>query len=111
MPLSTLLPHLRGVLDSIDDPYIACAPAEIARDCFLDLVAGRPRFLVQQRAGGDQHPRRADATLSAAAFEERLLKRIESSVAGESVDGQNRATLNLTNGHQAGLDHFTIDNH
>ena len=53
----------RGFHHRADDLVIAGAPAEVAGEPEADFLLARVRVFLQQRVGGDQHARRADAAL------------------------------------------------
>src|SRR3990172_6338509 len=79
-------PALRRPLDRLDDPQVARAAAQVARDREADLLAARPRRALQQLVGDEQHPRRAVAALGCARVREGLLQRVEPRAAGEPLD-------------------------
>src|SRR3954454_12480769 len=54
---------LGGPAHGADDVLVPGAAADAARDGGTDLVLARIRVLVQQRAGGHQHARGAEAAL------------------------------------------------
>jgi hypothetical protein len=62
--------HPGGILDRVDDLGVAGAPAEVARDALADLVTRRRRVLLQQRRGGEDHARAAEAALHGAVLDE-----------------------------------------
>ena len=64
-----------------DDVLVARAAADLAGDRDPDLVVGRVRVRVEQRAGGEHHARRAEAALQAVLLDEALLHRVELAVA------------------------------
>ena len=61
---------------------VARAAADVAGDRAHDVLAGRGRVLGQQRLGGHDHARRAEAALGGEAVEEGLLERRERPSAG-----------------------------
>ena len=63
MPFINATASPRGLLDSVNDFDVACAPAEVACNRFLDLVSRRLSVLVQKRASRNQHSGRADTAL------------------------------------------------
>ena len=52
-----------------------------------DLLVGRVRVAVEQRAGGEHHARRAEPALEAVLLDEALLDGVERAVALEALDG------------------------
>ena len=69
-----------GVEDGADDALVARAAADVAGDRAHDVLAGRVGVLGQQRLGGHDHPRRAEAALGGEAVQEGLLERRERAV-------------------------------
>src|SRR5215207_11259777 len=85
---SDLLPFgLSGPADCRDDVLVARAAADRARDRGADLLLGRVRVLVQQRARRHQHAGRAEAALERVQLMEALLDRVELPVDLERLDG------------------------
>ena len=62
-----------GVEDGTDDLIVAGAPAEVAGQPIAGLYLRRIRITIQQRFGGDQQARRAEAALQRCMFQELLL--------------------------------------
>ena len=79
-----------------DDVLVARAAADAAGDGGADLVLGRVRVLVEQRAHGHLHPRRAEAALERVHLVEALLDGVELAVDLERLD---RADL-VPGGHR-----------
>ena len=73
-----------------DDGGVAGAPADLARDGLADRLVARVGIAVEQRARGQQHPRRAEAALQPVALHEALLDRVEDTVHLEVLDGLRR---------------------
>src|SRR5215207_10610142 len=71
---------LRGPAGRGHDVLVARAAADAAGDRGADLVLGRVRVLVEQRAHGHLHPRRAEAALQRVLLVEALLDRVEPAV-------------------------------
>src|SRR5215216_1229625 len=90
LPLEVLrhrrLLMLGGPADRLDDVRVARAAADLARDRLADLVVARVRIGVQQRAGGHDHARRAEAALEAVLLHEALLRGVELAVALHVLD-------------------------
>ncbi len=63
-----------GIQDGVDDLAIPGAAAEHAADRVQHVAFDGIRMRVEQRRGGDQHSRRADAALGGAMREERFLQ-------------------------------------
>src|SRR5690242_6315205 len=66
--------------DGRDDVLVARTPADTARDGGPDLGLRRVGVLVQERAGGHQHPGGAEAALQRVVLVEALLDRVELAV-------------------------------
>ena len=63
--------------DSLDDAAVACAAAQVSGQTFLDLVLVRGGIGREEVLGGDDHAGNAESALHGAAFDKRLLDRIE----------------------------------
>src|SRR3989442_760771 len=87
------------------------AAAEIAGDTVADLFLGRTRVLRQERGGGHQHSRDAEATLGDALAHERLLQRVQRAGAPEPFDRQHDVTASLHGEHEATRDRLAIEVH
>src|SRR4029453_18289812 len=73
------------LLHRAHDAVVARAAAEIPRQSDPDLVLPRARLGGEKRRRGDEHARRAEATLDATLLEERPLQRAEPVLAGEAL--------------------------
>jgi hypothetical protein len=99
--------HHRG-----DDPLVARAPAQVAGQRDADLVLGHraPLPFTQQRVGGDQEARGAEATLQRVMLGERALQRAELAVGGgQPLDGGDRSPVGLHGEHQTGPDRLAVE--
>src|SRR3569623_704415 len=67
----------RGPQDGLDDVLVAGAAAQVARQREAHLVLGRVVVAVEQRAGGQHHPRRAEAALQAVLLLDALLDGVQ----------------------------------
>ncbi len=61
--------------------------------------------------GSDEHAGSADTALCSAKLHKRLLKLRKLPVICEPFDGQNIAAVDLTNGYQAAVNDFSVDQH
>src|SRR3954447_24481225 len=68
---------LGGPLDRGNDVLVARATTDRAGDRGADLLVGRMRVLVQQRARGHEHPRCAEAAVQGVHLVEALLERVQ----------------------------------
>ena len=93
-----------------DDLRIAGAAAEHAAEHVLDLRFARRRIVPQQRDRRNDHARRADSALRRAMVEKSLFQPLGKRVV-EPFDGRDRASLDLTDGGQAGADGRAVDKH
>src|SRR4051812_35792227 len=91
---SFIIPHssfplllLASPDDGLEDFHVAGAAAEIAGEAVADVGLGRLRRSIEQVDGGDDHARRADAALRAAAGDERLLHGVQLLAARDAFDG------------------------
>src|SRR3954469_18883835 len=71
---------LGGPLDRGDDVLVARAATDRAGDRGADLLLGRLRVLVEQRARRHQHPGRAEPAVQGVGLVEALLDRVELTV-------------------------------
>src|SRR3972149_8166599 len=74
--------------DGLDDLNVTGAAAQVSRDGLPHLGRGRIRVPLQEGLGGEDHPRRAEATLGGAVVNEGLLDGVELPVLGETLDGE-----------------------
>src|SRR6516165_10154237 len=104
-------PRLRHRLHRIHDGLIAGAPAVIAREMGADLFAARNAAAGHQFLGGEQHARRAIATLQGVARNERLLQVGDLVRIGHAFDGVDARAVALHRQHQATAHHHAVDAH
>src|SRR6266545_895957 len=104
-----LLEPAGRVLDSLDDLDVARAAAQMADQCFADVVLARIRVLVQQRLGGEDETRRAESALHAAFLHERCLDLIENPAFGETFDRLDVLALRLHREIEARVDRLAVD--
>ena len=97
--------------DRADDVLVAGAAADRAGDRGADLLLGRVRVLVEQRARGHQHPRRAEAALQRVQLVEALLDRVELAVDLERLDGADLVPLAHHRERRARLDRLAVHQH
>src|SRR5207248_4104622 len=102
---------LGGLLHRLDDVVVARAAADVALEAVADLLLGGLRVLVEQRAGGDDHPRRAEAALQAVLVPESLLDGMELAGLGDALDGGDLPALELHGEERAALDGLAVDEH
>src|SRR5919205_2212493 len=73
--ISGMRHRLRGVEHGVDDLLVARAAADAALEPVHDLLAGRPRVVLEQRLRRHHHAGGAEAALERRALEERALHR------------------------------------
>jgi len=101
--------HCGRGLHRCDDLRIACAAAELAVQRLDNLRRRRVRHAVEQRLGGQQHGRRAEAALDRTVGDERRLEGVQRVRRAEALDGQHLAACDLTHGRQARAHGQTIE--
>ena len=74
------------------------AAAEIGIQLANDISGRRVGIFVQERAGCEDHPRRAIAALKGVMIHERFLHRMKHSIRCQSFDGENLLPLDLADG-------------
>src|SRR3954468_7785575 len=79
----------------LDDAVVAGAAAEVAAQRDPHLVLARHRRPLEERRGGDQHARRAEAALDAALVEESALQRTQLARSRKPFDGHDLTPLRL----------------
>ena len=94
-----------------DDVLVAGAAADRARDRGADLILARVGVLVQQRARGHQHPRRAEAAMERVQLVEPLLDRVEPAVVLERFDGADLVALAHRGERRARLHRLAVHQH
>src|SRR5690242_18092198 len=81
-------PHFGGrIHHGAHDLVIAGAAAEVARERETHLGLGRLGIVVEQRLGGDQEARGADAALQSGVLDELLLQGMQLLAVGYALDG------------------------
>jgi hypothetical protein len=76
---------------------------------FAHFVEGGLRFFVEQRLGGEQHPRCAVAALRRAEIGERRLQRVQVRAVGHAFDGVDFGAFGLEAEHQARQHRLAVD--
>ena len=76
-----------------------------------DLLVGRVRVAVQQRAGGEHHARRAEPALQPVLLVEALLHRVEHAVALEALDGRDLVVRGRRGEDRARLRRLAVHQH
>ena len=84
------------------------AAAEIGIQFADDIRGRRMGIFVQERASGEDHPRRAIATLERVMVDERLLDRMKFVFLCQSLDRNDRFAVDFTDGGAARPDRFLI---
>src|SRR6185369_508971 len=100
---------LRGELDGVEDPPVAGAATEVARDGDLDLLARGARVLVEERGRAHQHARRAEAALAAAHLIEAVDERIEVRRARERLHRLDLGAVRVEREGEAGEHRVAVD--
>src|SRR5271169_5348766 len=101
---------LRGERDSFDDLAVAGTTADVSRNGFDDVLAGRLRIVAQQRRRGQHHAGRAITALQAVHFAERVLDDAELAGSGrDAFDRRDLVTVSLHGKHQAGARRFAVE--
>src|SRR5215475_4811148 len=78
-----------GIEDGTDDLVVAGAATEVAGEPVTRLGLRRIRIAVEQRLGGDQQARRAEAALQRRMFQEFSLQRMQIVSARHALDRLN----------------------
>src|SRR5262249_4546163 len=105
-------PHFRGsVHHRFDDLVVAGAPAQVAGQPVSDLGLARVGLALEERLGGHDEPRRADAALERGVLEEHLLDRVERLAPGRALDGVDPPPGDLTAPHEARADEPPVEHH
>src|SRR4051812_34383149 len=95
--------------DRRDDVLVARATADLTGDRDTDLLVGRVRIGVEQRAGGEHHARRAEAALQAVLLHEALLHRIEHAALLHALDGAHLVPVGHRGEHGARLHRLAVE--
>src|SRR5215213_2862211 len=93
-----------GQRDGLVDFQIPGAAAEVAREGFFNLLAGRVGFGLEQFFSDEEEAGRAVAALGRAQVREGLLQRVKSRAVGHAFDGLDLAPRGVQAEHQAGED-------
>src|SRR5829696_3204449 len=100
--LNIAAPQLAGgLLDRLDDPQVARAAAEVARERLAELLIARLRVLAKERLHRHEEARRAEAALERVSLVERAVKRVQLAVRGQPLHGSERPPVRLHREHQA----------
>src|SRR5690242_17040305 len=102
-------PIERGGLDGPDDPHVARAAADVARELLADLVLRRVVVRVEQRLRRHQEAGRAEPALETVVVLERLLQRMQLVTIGEALDRLDPRAVDLTRERQAGACDNAVD--
>ena len=106
--LSLLHLH-RRILDRSDDLVVTGAAAEVVGEPESNLVLGGVGVLLQERLGGDDEARGADAALERGVLQECLLHGMESASLGDALNGSYLLALGLDTKDQAGGYDATVE--
>ena len=98
-------------LDRADDPLVRAAAAQLLLHPGHDRFARWLAALKQERIGIHDHPRRAVAALEAAVVDKCPLQRMQSSVAGEALDGEHFMVAHFLERCLAGAHRLAVDDH
>jgi hypothetical protein len=90
--------------------HVARAAAQISRQSVSNVCLGWFWISFQQINGRQYHPRRAYATLRAAAINEGLLNSVQLIASRNAFDSLNRCAFNLCDWNQATVNDPAIDN-
>src|SRR5215813_13970577 len=92
----SLAAHLGGGIEhGADHLVVAGAAAEIAGEPVARLGLGRAGIAVEQRLGGDQQARRAEAALQRGVLQKLALQRMQLVAARHALDGLDLAAFRL----------------
>src|SRR5262249_22729043 len=97
--------------DRLEDPAIAGASAEVPGEFVLDRLLVDEIALLEQRADGEQHPRRAKAALERGVAGEDLLEAGELRPLGETFDRRHRLTVSVGGEVAARADRQPVHQH
>src|SRR6266849_2305717 len=92
-----------------NDLVVAGAAAQVAGEPIAHFGFGRIGAAVEQRLGGDQDPRRADAALRSIEFEETALQRMQFIALRHALDGFDLLAVGFDREDQARTDHGSVD--
>ena len=109
VPLTRLPPGLAGgVQDGFDDLPVAGAAADVALHVLFNFLFAGPGDFVQQRLGGQNHPRCAKAALKSAVVDKGLLYGMEAVTIGHTLDGKHFGVPRLVSQVSAGADRLPV---
>src|SRR6185503_11821895 len=98
-----------GVHHRANDLVVAGAAAQVAGQPVAQLGLARVGVLLQQRLGGHQEARRADAALQRRVLDELALQRMQLVALGHALDGGDRPAVRLHAQHQARAHEAAVD--
>src|SRR5919202_328394 len=98
-------------LHRLDDPQVAGAAAQVARERLAQLALAGVRVLTQERLHRHQEPGGAEAALKRVRLVERALERVKLAVGRESLDGPEQAAVRLDGKHEARPHRFAVELH
>src|SRR5690606_40198242 len=101
--------HLGRAFDGLVDLRVSRATAEVAGECFTDLLTVGQRVAEQEPVSGHQNAGRAEPALRGAAVGEGGLERVRLPRPGEAFDGGDLAAHGLEDGREAGEDGLAVD--
>jgi hypothetical protein len=108
----SLIALRRRPFDRLEDLVVAGAPAEIAGERFGDLIPRRLRVLVEQVLCGQEESGRAVTALRSAQIGERVLERMEVSVAaGHPFDRGDLASVARRGDDEARENRLPVEEH
>src|SRR6266478_6983736 len=96
-------------LDGFENLKIPGTAAQVAGDCFADLIPRGVRILIQQSFRSDQNGRCAIAALRRSEVGESILQRVKISVSAEAFDSQYLLSAALEREHEAGKNWFAVE--
>ena len=97
--------------DRVDDRLVAGAAADVAGDRLDNVGAVRVGIAVEQRLGGDDHARRAEAALRREPLRERCLQRMHRTVPGDAFKRYDVPAFDALGGHETGERQLAVDGH
>src|SRR6516165_10783428 len=100
-----------GIEDGTNDLVVAGTAAEVAGEPVARLGLRWIRIAVEQRLGGNQQARRAEAALQRRMFQEFSLQRMQIVPARHALDRLNLVAFRLDRKHQACADQTAVERH
>src|SRR6516162_1943669 len=111
-PISLFRSGRLGCLrNCLNDLCVPSASTEVAGKEFANLVVRGVRLPAEQVITREDHSRRADSTLRAAAIEECLLQRMQSGALSEALDRGDLRSAGLQYRYQAAVNEDTVYQH